>query len=126
MMIRTARDAATLLAPIFAAAEGGTEMVAVVHLDAEQRLLAVTIEEPGRRDAVELPIGAILTTALRLGAQAIVVAHNHPSGDAAPSEEDIGATRALAEAAAAVGVRLHDHLVFAGEECRSLRELGLL
>jgi DNA repair protein RadC len=126
MMIRTARDVAALLAPIFAAAEGGTEMVAVVHLDGEQRLLAVTIEEPGRRDAVELPIGAILATALRLGATAIVVAHNHPSGDAGPSDEDIRSTRALAEAAAAIGVRLHDHLVFAGEECSSLRELGLL
>ena len=54
------------------------------------------------------------------------IAHNHPSGDPSPSRADIEATRRLAEAAAALGIRLHDHLIFAGGDCRSFRALGLL
>jgi len=124
MLIRTAADAVDILSPIFATAEG--ERVAVVHLDPAQRMLAVTLEEQGSVDEVDLPVRSIVSTALRLGSAAILVAHNHPTGEATPSEEDLGATRTLAEAAAAVGIRLFDHLVFAGGECQSFRALGLL
>ncbi|MEA3052970.1 MAG: repair protein RadC [Sphingomonadales bacterium] len=124
MFIRTASDAADLLAPIFAAAQG--ERIAVLHLDPGHRMLAVTLEEQGAADEAELPVGAIVATALRLGSSAIILAHNHPSGDPSPSEADLAATRRLAEAAAAVGIRLFDHLVFAGAECRSFQALGLL
>ena len=54
------------------------------------------------------------------------MAHNHPSGDPRPSRADIQATRRLAETADALDIRLHDHLIFAGTDCRSFRELGLL
>jgi DNA repair protein RadC len=124
MIIRNASEAADIFAPIFASAEG--ERVAVLHLDSTQRMLAVTLEEQGGSDEVDLPVRAIVATALRLGSASILVAHNHPSGDATPSEQDKAATRVLAEAAAAVGLRLFDHLVFAGGECRSFRALGLL
>ena len=124
MLIRTAADAVDILSPIFATAEG--ERVAVVHLDPAQRMLAVTLEEQGSVDEVDLPVRSIVSTALRLGSAAILVAHNHPTGEATPSEEDLGATRTLAEAAAAVGIRLFDLLVFAGGECQSFRALGLL
>ena len=69
---------------------------------------------------------AIFAAGLRHGAEGLVIAHNHPSGDPEPSRADIEATRRLADVAAALGIRLHDHLIFAGGECRSFRELGLL
>jgi len=124
MFIRTAKDAAALLSPMLA--HGAEEMVVTAHLDARQRLIALTVEEPGQCDAVELPVQAMLSTALRLGAKSLIVAHNHPSGDPAPSEADRDATRALAAAAGTVGIRIHDHLIFAGDDCRSFLKLGLL
>jgi DNA repair protein RadC len=125
MRIVNGQDAAALLAPYFEGAQ--EERVVLVHLDANQGLIGVTIELTGGSDEVELPIRAILASALRLGSAAIIVAHNHPSGDGAPSEADLAATRRLADVARATGIRLFDHLIFAaGAECSSLRALGLI
>jgi len=122
--ITTARDAADLLEPLFADRSG--EMLAVLHLDTERRLIALDELPTAGGDAVELPMREIFTAALNHGAAGIVVAHNHPSGDPQPSRADIEATRRLAETAANLGIRLHDHLIFAGGACRSFRDLGLL
>jgi len=124
MFIRTAQDAAALLSPMLA--HSAEEMIVTAHLDSGQRLIAVTVEEPGERGAVELPVRDMLAVALRLGAESLIVAHNHPSGDPTPSAADCDATRALAAAAGGVGIRIHDHLIFAGGDCRSFRALGLL
>jgi DNA repair protein RadC len=124
MIVGTVSEAAQVLAPFFAEAEG--ERLAVLHLARDNRLLALTLERPGGHDAVDLPIPDILRKAIAVGADAILLAHNHPSGDAAPSIADEAATRALAAAAAGVEIRLHDHLIFAGADCRSFRSLGLL
>lgn len=123
MQIATARDAAGLFAPLLAHQEA--ESIAIAYLGDGQLLLG-TGQAPGAADAVELPIRPIIAEALRLNATALILAHNHPGGDPGPSAADIAATRRLAAAAAAVGVRVHDHLIFAGSECRSLRALGLL
>jgi DNA repair protein RadC len=124
MFVQTPAAAAALLAPYFASSP--EEIVAVLHLDGGGRLLATTYSARGGADEVELPVRDILAAALRMGAASIVVAHNHPSGDPTPSEADLSATRRLAEAAAAAGIRLTDHLVFGEQDCRSFRELGLL
>ena len=124
MIIGTARDAANLLGPVFADTE--EERFAVLHLDAGQRLIALDEWPAGDRHGVDLPIREILTAALKCDAFGLVIAHNHPSGDPQPSEADMEATRRLAQAAAALDIRLHDHLIFAGGECRSFRELALL
>ena len=124
MRITTADEAAALLRPLFEGAE--EERVAVLHLGAEREAIGVTLEGSGGAGDVEVPVGAIVRSALRLGAATLIVAHNHPSGDPAPSAEDVAATRQLADAAAAVGLRLVDHLVFAGAEMRSFAGLGLL
>ncbi len=124
MIVATARAAADLLAPLFAEARG--ERLAVAHLDAGRRLLALD-EEVGRgTDSLTLPVRAIIAAALARRARGLVIAHNHPSGDPRPSRADIAATRRLADAAEGVGIRLHDHLVFADGDCRSFRALGLL
>jgi DNA repair protein RadC len=124
MIIGTPRMAEQVLAPFFADAEG--ELLAVLHLGPGSRLLALTIEEPGSADEVELMVASILRKALRIGAEGLILAHNHPSGDPTPSRADEAATRALAAAAAHVDIRIHEHLVFGGGESCSFRELGLL
>jgi DNA repair protein RadC len=123
MRIATAEDAARLLAPWFESAD--VERVVVVHLDSERRAIAVTLEAVGAVEDVDLPVRAIAVSALKTGAASVVVAHNHPSGDPRPSDADIAHTRRLAEALAAMDVRLVDHLVFARGETSSFRALGL-
>lgn len=124
VIIASARDAAELLGPCLASSEG--EALAVAHLDAGRRLIELVLIEPTAPDQVELPVRRIVEDALRLGSIGLVLGHNHPSGDAQPSWDDVEATRMLAETASRLGIRLHDHLIFAGEERCSLRELGLL
>jgi DNA repair protein RadC len=68
----------------------------------------------------------ILRDALALGAIRIIFAHNHPSGDPSPSEEDIESTRRLKRAGDIVGIPLLDGLVIGHESSVSLRERGLL
>jgi DNA repair protein RadC len=124
MRIATAEDAARILAPMFAAAEA--ERIVVIHVDPDQNLLGMTVEGAGEADDVALPVAAIAASALRLGADGIVVAHNHPSGNPEPSEADREATRRLADALRSIGVRLVDHLVFGGGETKSFRAMGLV
>ncbi len=124
MIVDTARAAADLLSPLFAGAAG--EKLAVLHLDAERRLIALEEHDVSGREEIELPMRAIFAAALRDKARGMIIAHNHPSGDPRPSRADKAATRRLAETADALGIILHDHLIFAGAECSSFRQLGLL
>ncbi|MFL6859079.1 MAG: JAB domain-containing protein [Allosphingosinicella sp.] len=124
MRVATAEDAARLLAPWFDSAD--VERVAVVHLDSGGRPIAITLEAVGTVEDVDLPVRAIVASALKAGAATVVVAHNHPSGDPRPSEADVAHSRRLAEALAAMDVGLADHLVFAGTQVVSFRALGLI
>lgn len=121
--VRTPAEARTLLAPLFA--DANEEKIAVLFLSHAQAVLAV-MEFAGRLDAAEVPLREIMLQALQLGADALLVAHNHPGGNAEPSAADLGASRTLADTARNLDMLLVDHLVFAGEEVVSLRELGLL
>jgi DNA repair protein RadC len=124
MLVRTAADAAALFEPLFAGAE--QERLCIAYLDRESRLIGHETFEQGAAQQVDLPVRAIATSALRLGAEALVIAHNHPSGNAEPSVADREATRRLADTLRALGIRLQDHLVYAAGEWRSFRGLGLL
>ena len=124
MRVATLDKAVALLAPLFAGAD--EERVAAIHLGADRRLIAVTLEGSGGAEEVPLPVAGLLGSALRLGAASLIVAHNHPSGDPSPSLRDREATRQLAEAARAAGLRLLDHIILAGGEARSMAEMGLL
>ena len=123
MPIDTARDAAELLAPLFDGREA--EAIGIAHLDSGRRVLAVAAFD-GEADSAAMPFRAIVEEAFRLGSAALVLAHNHPGGAPAPSGEDLAVTRRLAQVVEPLGIRLHDHLIFAGECCLSLRGLGLL
>jgi DNA repair protein RadC len=126
VIVANARDSAALFERAFADVPAEAETLAVAYLDAGRRLIETVVSPPAGPEHVDLPVRRILEDALRLGAAGIIVAHNHPSGDPQPSPADVEATRELADTAARLGMRLIDHLIFAGGETCSLRSLGLL
>jgi DNA repair protein RadC len=117
--------ARSFFAGCFAEQDPTAETLCVAHLDHAARCLHLSLHggDPG---AVGLPVRTVILDAARHRSAAILLAHNHPSGDLRPSTSDLEATRRLATAAQAIGCRLIDHLVFAGANCRSLRGLGYL
>jgi len=68
----------------------------------------------------------VVKRALELGASAMILVHNHPSGDPTPSKADIAVTQDIKKAAAPLGLVLHDHVVIARNCLSSLRDLGLI
>ena len=64
--------------------------------------------------------------ALELNASAIILVHNHPSGDPTPSDADVEMTGRIVDACGAIGVTIHDHVVIGKEKDASFRELGLI
>jgi DNA repair protein RadC len=123
-LLRTSEDASALFAPSFC--NLAYEELRVAHLDAEGRILGVSAAADGHAASIGLPLREIVRDAIALGARALVLAHNHASGDPTPSPADKAATRRLADIIGGLDIRLLDHLVFAGERCRSFRHMGLL
>lgn len=117
-------DAVTLFRPALDAPDG--ERLCVAHLDEELRLLSLTVVDGGPGRKVTVPMRALMRDALNLDTRALVIGHNHPHGDTTPSLADKVVTRRMSEVAKALDIRLLDHLIFAGDEVTSFRELGLL
>ncbi len=115
--------AAALFAPL---AQEHAEVAAFVYLDAGQRVLGLRHVRSEAPDMLDLPIRDVAADALAFGAVQVVMAHNHPSGDATPSLADKDATRLLARALEALDVRLVDHLVITANGVTSFRGLGFL
>jgi len=109
-----------------ALAQERVEVLAFVYLGAGQQVLGMRHARSRHADRLDLPIRAIAADALAFDALAIVMAHNHPSGDPTPSEADRAATRRLARALDPLGIRLLDHLVVAARGTTSFRSLGFL
>lgn len=118
-VLRTPRDAFEWLASIFEGLD--RETVVALYLDGRHRLIQRHEVSVGTATASLLHPREVFGPALRLRACAVVVAHNHPSGDPEPSAEDRGVTERLQAAGELVGVPLLDHLVVAGGEFVSLR-----
>lgn len=102
------------------------EQVRVLFLDAKLHLIRDETVSLGCVAEAPIFVRPILKRALELGANSILVAHNHPSGDPRPSDADVESTQALERGADAIGVRLIDHLVLACGSWRSFRQQGLL
>ncbi|CAN5891202.1 DNA repair protein RadC [soil metagenome] len=101
------------------------EVVVVVMNSAHKPLRTVELTRGGA-DRCMLTARDALSAVLRNDGTAFALAHNHPSGNPAPSPEDARATRAIAEAAALVGLRLIDHVIVAGPLWTSMQQQGLL
>ena len=121
-MIDGVAAARALFAGIAAATD---EVAAIAYLAGDRRLLGMR-HIRGSRDWVAVSPRTLATDALALDARGIIMAHNHPSGDATPSARDLAQMRCLARALEALDIRLIDSLVLAGDETTSLRSLGLL
>ncbi len=109
----------------FARLNPNRETLWVAHLDNDARCLHVS-RHRGDESGIEFPFRTIITDAVAYGSAGIILAHNHPSGDATPSDADCWVTRKLACAADVLGCKIVDHLVYAGDRTSSLRLLGLL
>ncbi|MDE2165297.1 MAG: DNA repair protein RadC [Alphaproteobacteria bacterium] len=103
-----------------------TEEFRLLFLDRKNGLIADERQQHGTVDHVPVYPREVVKRALELGASAIIMVHNHPSGDPTPSAGDIEMTHAVAKAAGAVGVTLHDHVVIGRGKHASFKSLGLL
>ena len=106
-------------------ADPALESLWVAHVDDQSRCVHVSRHQ-GDETGASFPLRSIIADAAELGSAGLILAHNHPSGDPRPSDSDCRATRRLATAAEALDCTVLDHLVFAGSDCTSFRQLGLL
>jgi DNA repair protein RadC len=104
------------------------EVFQIAYLDSAYRLLREGVEtlEEGTIDRAAVYPRRVIESALRRGAAALVLAHNHPNGHVSPSEQDKLLTRAITLAAETVSVKIVDHLIVSANECFSFRKAGLL
>jgi DNA repair protein RadC len=102
------------------------EQFRILFLDRKNNLIADEVQQRGTVNHTSVYPREVMKRALILNASALVVAHNHPSGDPKPSREDIETTRELKTAANALEVELHDHVVIGHGTHASFRSLGLL
>ncbi|MCL5778352.1 DNA repair protein RadC [Limibaculum sp. FT325] len=103
-----------------------TEQFRILFLDRKNVLIADEEQARGTVDHVPVYPREVVKRALELNASALILVHNHPSGDPTPSQADIDMTRQIERAAKAVGLVIHDHVVVGKQADASFRSLGLL
>lgn len=102
------------------------ESLRVVFVDTKNKIIKIETISTGEEDQTAVYPRKIMKRALALNSTGVLVVHNHPSGDPAPSNSDINVTNALCNAAETLGLRLLDHLIVAGNNYFSFREKGLI
>ena len=102
------------------------EQFRVLYLNRKNILIADEVQQKGTVDHTPVYPRQVVKRALELGATALIMVHNHPSGDAKPSQADINMTREVAEAAQKLGIQVHDHLIIAKGGHASFKAMGLL
>lgn len=103
-----------------------TEQFRVLYLDRKNGLIADEVQGRGTVDHTPVYAREVVKRALEVAASAVILVHNHPSGDPTPSKADIEITRHVADAADKLGIAVHDHVIVAKRGHASFRELGLL
>ena len=98
----------------------------VLFLDRKNALIKDERQQRGTIDHTPVYTREVIKRTLELGASALILVHNHPSGDPAPSAADIAVTEHIIKAAAPLGIMVHDHLIIGRGGHTSLRDLGLL
>ena len=102
------------------------EHLRVLLLDAKSRVQgSIHTVYVGKLDGVDIRVGDVFREAVRRGSAALVVVHNHPSGDPAPSPEDVRVTKLMKQAGDILGIDVLDHVVIGGNRYVSLKERGL-
>jgi DNA repair protein RadC len=102
------------------------EQFRILFLDKKNRLIADEVQGLGTVDHTPVYIREVVKRALELSSTAIILVHNHPSGDPTPSRADIDMTRMIMEAGKPLGVAVHDHVIVGRGGCASFRALRLI
>jgi len=102
------------------------EQFRALFLDVKNQLLADEVMNHGTVDHAPVYPREIARRALELSAGAVILVHNHPSGDPKPSAQDIAVTREIIKALETIQVRVHDHLVVGRDGVASFKSLGLM
>ncbi|WP_404369909.1 DNA repair protein RadC [Sphingomonas sp. MMS24-J45] len=102
------------------------ERVRVLHLNTRNILIRDEVMSDGSIDEAALYVREVIRRAIDLGSAGIILVHNHPSGDPAPSRADIDITRKVVEAGKRLGIAVHDHIIIGTSGHSSLRAMGLL
>jgi len=103
-----------------------TERFRVLFLNRKNALIADEVQQRGTVDHTPVYPREVIKRALDLGATALIMVHNHPSGDPTPSRADIDMTHEVRDAAEKLGIVLHDHVIVAKGGTASLKSMGLL
>lgn len=109
-----------------AMAHNPVEQVRVLYLDKKNALIADEMQQKGTVDHTPIYPREVVKRALDLGATAMILVHNHPSGNPQPSKADIDMTRQIVTAAQNLGIVVHDHVVIGKGQYASFKSLGLL
>lgn len=102
------------------------EQFRVLYLDKKNQLILDEIQNRGTVDHAPVYPREVVRRGLEVSAAAMILVHNHPSGDPTPSRADIDITRQIIQAAKALSVEVHDHLIVGREGVTSFKQLGLM
>lgn len=102
------------------------EQFRIIFLDKRNQIISDEIQSEGTIDHTPVYVREVVKRALDLGATAIVLAHNHPSGDPTPSQADVKMTKEIVSALEKINILVHDHVIIAREGYTSMRELKLI
>jgi DNA repair protein RadC len=103
-----------------------TEQFRILFLDRKNKLLRDEVQNRGTIDHTPVYPREVVKRALELGASAIILVHNHPSGDPTPSTSDVEMTKQIIDAARTLDITVHDHLIIGRNGHTSLKQLGLM
>ncbi len=102
------------------------EQLRLLFLNSKNMLIADEVQQTGTINETPVYPREVVRRAIELHAAAVIMVHNHPSGDPTPSTADIEITRAVKAALEALDIRLHDHVVIGRKDHVSLRALGMI
>ena len=102
------------------------EQFRVLYLDKKNQLILDEVQNRGTVDHAPVYPREVVRRGLEVSAAAMILVHNHPSGDPTPSRADIDMTRQVIQAAKALSVEVHDHLIVGREGVTSFKQLGLM
>ena len=102
------------------------EQFRVLFLDKRNYIIADEVQQRGTVDHTPVYVREVVKRALELSSSAIIIVHNHPSGDPTPSRADIDMTKTIVAAAKPLGILVHDHLIIGKEGHTSFRSKGLM
>ncbi len=97
-----------------------------LYLNSKNTLIRDEVESEGSVDQAAIYTREVVRRAMELGAAAIILVHNHPSGDSAPSPQDIAMTRDIINAVKGFNIPVHDHMIIGKDGFSRMRSAGLI